>query len=48
LRTRTCKGAVLQRGASAIVTRNCEVFIRSTLPVFTPELLLAALHADLG
>ena len=24
LRTSTCKGGVLQRGASAIVTRNCE------------------------
>jgi hypothetical protein len=35
-------------GANAIVTHNCKDFIRSTLPVFTPELLLAALHADPG
>ena len=47
------ENAVLYRaaraaGASAIVTRNCKDFTRSTLPVFTPELLLAALHADLG
>ena len=35
-------------GANAIVTRNCKDFTRSTLPVFTPELLLAALHADPG
>jgi len=35
-------------GANAIVTRNCKDFTRSTLPVFTHELLLAALHADPG
>jgi hypothetical protein len=34
--------------ARSLVIRNCEVFTRSTLPVFTPELLLAALHADPG
>jgi hypothetical protein len=41
-------GSARAAGASAIVTRNCKDFTRSTLPVFTPELLLAALHADLG
>ena len=41
-------GAARAAGASAIVTRNCKDFTRSALPVFTPELLLAALHADLG
>ena len=41
-------GAARAAGASAIVTRICKDFTRSTLPVLTPELLLAALHADLG
>ncbi len=41
-------GAARAAGASAIVARNCKDFTRSTLPVSTPELLLAALHADLG
>jgi len=41
-------GAARAAGARAIVTRNCKDFTRSTLPVFTPELLLAALHANLG
>ena len=40
-------GAARAAGASAIVTRNCKDFTRSTLPEFTPELLLAALHTDL-
>jgi predicted nucleic acid-binding protein len=35
-------------GASAIVTRNGKDFTRSTLPVFTPVELLAALQADPG
>jgi predicted nucleic acid-binding protein len=35
-------------GASAIVTRNGKDFTRSTLPVFTPIELLAALQADPG
>jgi hypothetical protein len=48
LRTSTCKGGVLQRGASAIVTSHCEDCIRSTLPVFTPVVWLAALQADIG
>ncbi|MDO8963728.1 MAG: PIN domain-containing protein [Coriobacteriia bacterium] len=35
-------------GASAIVTRNGKDFARSTLPVFTPAELLAALRAESG
>ena len=35
-------------GVSAIVTRNGKDFTRSTLPVFTPVELLAALQADPG
>ena len=40
-------GAARAAEVSAIVTRNCKDFTRTTLPVFTPELLLAALQADL-
>ena len=35
-------------GVSAIVTRNGKDFMRSTLPVFTPAELLAALRAESG
>jgi predicted nucleic acid-binding protein len=35
-------------GASAIVTRNGKDFTRSTLPVFAPGELLAALQAESG
>jgi hypothetical protein len=47
-RTSSCEGAVLHRGTCAVVTRNCEDFIRSMLPVFTPEVWLAVLQADIG
>ena len=35
-------------GATAIVTRDGSGFARSSLPVFTPSELLAALHAESG
>jgi predicted nucleic acid-binding protein len=38
-------GAALAAGAAAIVTRNGKDFGRSTLPVFAPAELLAALRA---
>lgn len=48
LRTSSCEEAFLHLGASAIVTSHCEDCIRSTLPVFTPVVWLAALQADIG
>ena len=41
-------GAARAAEASAIVTRNCKDFTRSTLPVFSFEVWLAALQADIG
>jgi len=38
-------GAALEAGAAAIVTRNGKDFVRSTLPVFDPSELLAAVQA---
>ena len=40
--------AAVEAGATAIVTRNGKDFTRSTLPVFDPPELLAALQASLG
>lgn len=37
--------AALESGAAAIVTRNGRDFVRSTLPVFDPQELLAAVQA---
>lgn len=37
--------AALEAGAAAIVTRNGKDFARSTLPIFDPNELLAAVHA---
>ncbi|MHB9004756.1 MAG: type II toxin-antitoxin system VapC family toxin [Coriobacteriia bacterium] len=37
--------AALESGAAAIVTRNGRDFVRSTLPVFDPQELLAAVRA---
>lgn len=48
MRTSSYEGAVLHRGACAVVTRNCEDFTRSTLPVISHEVWLAALQADIG
>lgn len=40
--------AALESGAAAIVTRNVKDFARSTLPVFDPSELLAAVRASSG